>query len=158
LSLIGALDSNVSLVSEGKNGNVVQIQRSRCLLNDGAVIILDNTLWKGLVLAHDNELAKYAPRPEEYGKPERMKNMAKIMHDFNQFLVNASFEVVTGEESWLDGVDDVLSHATEKFKENEGFVTMTTAETASQTKKQAFLQVALLPLRDGLTVVQLKYK
>ena len=68
--------------ADGSNG--------RCLLNENALIIVDNTLWKGLVLEYMDghpDLQRLAPSPELYGgKPERMKLLAKIMHDFNVFV------------------------------------------------------------------------
>jgi len=57
-----------------------------CLLNPGAIIIVDNTLWKGLVLAEqtqDSELRDVAPDPALYGNPARMKSLAAAMHKFN---------------------------------------------------------------------------
>ena len=68
----------------------------RCLLVDGALILVDNTLWKGLVLGcytvNDeglevpSDLAMYSPDPALYGKAERMEMLAQTMHSFNTFV------------------------------------------------------------------------
>lgn len=157
LSLLGALNTTDDLIGEFEKSKVVHIQKSRCLLNNGALILFDNTLWKGLVLSHDDNLARYAPLPEEYGKPDRMKKMAKFMHDFNCFVSTAILEIVEEEGSWLDGVDDVLDLASDKFKEETGVVSITDAQSAV-LKTKAYLQVVLLPFRDGLTAIQLTFK
>ena len=45
-----------------------------CLLAEGALVIVDNTLWKGLVLAHGGEdLAGHTPEAHLYGNPDRLK-------------------------------------------------------------------------------------
>ena len=56
-----------------------------CLLNDNAIIIVDNTLWKGLVLAKDEHLQEFAPDAADFGNPKRMTVIAGIMNEFNEF-------------------------------------------------------------------------
>ena len=53
------------------------------LLRDGALIIVDNTLWKGLVLEHEPDLALQAPPAEIYGNALRMRKLADGMHAFS---------------------------------------------------------------------------
>ena len=44
------------------------------LLAEGAWVVVDNTLWKGLVLAHGGEdLAEHTPEAHLYGNPDRLK-------------------------------------------------------------------------------------
>ena len=58
------------------------------LLNDQAFVIIDNTLWKGLVLGEDDNLKQFAPSGNEYGaNQKRFQNIAKRMHELNKFLV-----------------------------------------------------------------------
>jgi len=54
-----------------------------CLLADGALVIVDNTLWKGLVLTHEEDLQTYAPEASLYGNPARLAALAASMHAFN---------------------------------------------------------------------------
>jgi len=54
-----------------------------CLLADGALVIVDNTLWKGLVLTHEEDLQTYAPEARLYGNPTRLAALAASMHAFN---------------------------------------------------------------------------
>jgi len=61
-------------------------EHQTCLLRDGALILVDNTLWKGLVLNHVEDLKAFAPNASEYGNELRMNNLAKSMHDFNSFV------------------------------------------------------------------------
>jgi hypothetical protein len=92
------------------------------LLREGALIIVDNTLWKGLVLAvppagppvlagatdvdmsntdaraastEHADLSCFAPPPELYGDAKRMRSLAAAMHAFN---VAVSTRGVTGQE------------------------------------------------------------
>eukprot|EP00667_Euglena_gracilis_P015393 EG_transcript_16005 len=53
------------------------------LLAPKGVILADNVLWKGLVLAHDPDLAAHTPAPASAGRPERMATMAAALHRFN---------------------------------------------------------------------------
>ena len=62
--------------SEGKGESEEENRRSsgRSLLAEGALVVVDNTLWKGLVLAHGGEdLAEYTPEAHLYGNPDRLK-------------------------------------------------------------------------------------
>ena len=54
-----------------------------CLLEDGAIIVVDNTLWKGLVMKSDADLEQHAPAAELYGNADRMDKLASVMHEFN---------------------------------------------------------------------------
>ena len=65
---------------EGKGG-----ESRSCLLNDGALVVVDNTLWKGLVLEHTEDLAQYAPEAHLYGNPDRLRALAQSMHEFNEW-------------------------------------------------------------------------
>ena len=56
------------------------------LLNDGALIVVDNTLWKGLVLKQAEDLKEYAPEAALYGNADRMNAIAEKMHEFNTWL------------------------------------------------------------------------
>ena len=86
---------------------------ARCLLNPGAIIMVDNTLWKGLVLSkvswddirvimgrdcfavQTEDLSEYAPRPQEYGDKGRMVKMTDWIHQFNVFVAeHPQLEVV----------------------------------------------------------------
>lgn len=109
-----------SLISEGRVFDLVfldadkrQYQRyvehilESKLLRPGGLILVDNTLWKGLVLHDEESLASFAPAYSDYGKKERMQKIASAMHQFNVFL-----------------------------------------------KSHAELRPLLLPLRDGLTIIE----
>lgn len=63
-----------------------------CLLNPGAIIIVDNTLWKGLVLeqSKDTRLSALAPDAAQFGNPSRMKALAAVMHNFNTLVASRS--------------------------------------------------------------------
>lgn len=85
----------------------VEVILENHLLRPGGLILVDNTLWKGLVLHEEADLAAFAPAYSDYGKKDRMQKLAAALHQFNAFL-----------------------------------------------KNHAQLQPLLLPLRDGLTIVQ----
>ena len=57
-----------------------------CLLNDGALVLVDNTLWKGLVLGQEADLKALAPEARLYGNADRMLALAAVMHEFNAFV------------------------------------------------------------------------
>jgi predicted O-methyltransferase YrrM len=59
----------------------------RPLIRKGGVIVIDNTLWKGLVLNEVEHLAAQAPDPSEFGKAARMTSVAQHMHGLNDFAV-----------------------------------------------------------------------
>jgi caffeoyl-CoA O-methyltransferase len=67
---------------------------AECLLSEGALIVVDNTLWKGLVLAEsaqDGEKGGFVPSaplrdPAEFGKETRMVKLARAMHGFNRYV------------------------------------------------------------------------
>jgi caffeoyl-CoA O-methyltransferase len=64
-------------------------QGQGCLLNDGAIILVDNTLWKGLVLHSERqgqgqgEAGGWAPQAAAFGNERRMQALADSMHAFN---------------------------------------------------------------------------
>lgn len=76
------------------------------LLNSGALIVVDNTLWKGLVLhkvkrepsllylkcslsvEQVDKWKSVAPNPEEFGAAVRMMKVADTMHEFNEFVAH----------------------------------------------------------------------
>jgi caffeoyl-CoA O-methyltransferase len=62
------------------------ILSNKCLLNSNSLIIVDNTLWKGLVLDEVEDLKQYAPEAKLFGRPDRMKVLANTMHSFNEFV------------------------------------------------------------------------
>jgi len=67
----------------------VEIILENRLLRPGGLILVDNTLWKGLVLHEEtDDLAMFAPAYSDYGKRERMQKLASTMHKFNTFLKN----------------------------------------------------------------------
>lgn len=72
-----------------KSGEVVR--SNKCLLNSNSLIIVDNTLWKGLVLDEVEDLKQYAPEAKLFGRPDRMKILANCMHSFNEFVRNHQY-------------------------------------------------------------------
>jgi len=76
-------DYLLELLGEGETSN-------DCMLKPGAILVLDNTLWKGLVLhSSDKEREGGSTQwlmPEHFGKRDRMLTLAQKMHDFNQFV------------------------------------------------------------------------
>ena len=65
---------------EGRTGDG---SRRRPLLRDGALIVVDNTLWKGLVLEKEDDLSHLSPPAEYYGNADRMRRIADVMHTFS---------------------------------------------------------------------------
>ena len=111
---------------------------------------MDNTLWKGLVLTHEEDLQHLSPDPAEYGKPgkrsdmsltsfspsltpfftstDRMAKMALSMHNFNSFVKSLTSTAIPIESNvsamdWLAGVDDVLKDVSTTFSESPEVVT-----------------------------------
>lgn len=82
---------------------------SQVMLSKDALVVVDNVLWKGLVLEHVPDLKNSAPDPASFGSVSRMTKLADAMHEFNTYV-----------------------------KEN--------------TK----LEQIIFPLRDGLSVIQLR--
>eukprot|EP01038_Epipyxis_sp_PR26KG_P012196 gene12196-16339_t len=60
----------------------------KILLTDGALIVVDNTLWKGLVLECGTEIFNSNTEiiSEDDRKSSRMREMAYVMHNFNNFV------------------------------------------------------------------------
>ena len=56
------------------------------LLAPGGVLLADNVLWKGLVLAHSEQFTEHAPDPGLYGKPKRMLKLSESLHRFNEHV------------------------------------------------------------------------
>jgi predicted sulfurtransferase/predicted O-methyltransferase YrrM len=69
------------------------------LLREGGLVIVDNTLWKGLVLqlqqqqqmSSSSSASVFEPTgptrsPSDFGKEERMVKLATAMHEFNAFV------------------------------------------------------------------------
>ncbi len=72
------------LMGEQDDGSV---REDEALLADGALIVIDNTLWKGLVLTFSSPPLRVSPRdPADFGKAERMIKLANHMHMFNKFV------------------------------------------------------------------------
>jgi hypothetical protein len=158
LTLMGAEESE-----ERSNSENVRINRNNCLLNDGALVLLDNTLWKGLVLAEDTELSQFCPPAENYGKPERMQKMASFMHEFNEFVSKLSRDGVIvrvnrDESQWMEGVSDVLQHVSGVFKNSKEVVSATATckpdLESSGSIEMPIQHLTILPLRDGLTLIR----
>eukprot|EP00667_Euglena_gracilis_P014661 EG_transcript_15197 len=98
-----ALDTLAQLKAEGRQFDLVfldadkqrYIQYYEELIGDGAnpgllapkgVILADNVLWYGLVLAHDPELAAYAPDPKVLNFPPWMVDLTADIHRFNEHV------------------------------------------------------------------------
>ena len=64
--------------------NLIGDKGGRPLLSKDALIIVDNTLWKGLVLEYEDDLKEHAPDAKLYGNQDRMRLLAKEMHTFNE--------------------------------------------------------------------------
>jgi caffeoyl-CoA O-methyltransferase len=77
----------LDLLGEGQGQG--QGQGQGCLLNEGAIILVDNTLWKGLVLHSERqgqgqgEAEGWAPQAAAFGNERRMQALADSMHAFN---------------------------------------------------------------------------
>lgn len=71
----------LNLLGEGEG------EGQECLLNDGAIILVDNTLWKGLVLHSEGEgqgaQGAWVPQAASFGNERRMQALADCMHAFN---------------------------------------------------------------------------
>jgi len=68
--------------------NLIGDKGGRSLLSKDALIIVDNTLWKGLVLEYEDDLKDYAPDAKLYGNQDRMRLLAKEMHTFNDAVAS----------------------------------------------------------------------
>ena len=60
------------------------------LLSPGGLIILDNTLWKGLVLHTQSDLQQYGEEYSTYGKNDRQQKLTNIIHDLNVYISSKS--------------------------------------------------------------------
>ncbi len=63
------------------------------ILNDGAVILVDNTLWKGLVSIFDQDPVDISAVGVNVNGPiasDRYLKIAKHMHDFNCFVCESA--------------------------------------------------------------------
>ena len=70
----------------GMNSSDEVVPTKQPLLQDGAIILVDNTLWKGLVLQHEEDLKDLAPQAHLYGNADRMESLAEVMHMFNKWV------------------------------------------------------------------------
>ena len=62
-------DSSSESCSESSSDS--DSSETECLLHANAMLIVDNTLWKGLVLGNVDTLSQYAPEPEDFGNAKR---------------------------------------------------------------------------------------
>lgn len=79
----------------GYNNDLVQQKPS--LLEKGALILIDNTLWKGLVLSQVPKFKSHSPEFSSFGNENRMKVLSQALHEFNTFIkdnLSEEFEVV----------------------------------------------------------------
>lgn len=79
------------------NSETQQYTKSKpSLLDKNALVVVDNTLWKGLVLGQDEDLRNESPDAASFGDVKRMQTMASWMHQFNTMILRYSniFEVV----------------------------------------------------------------
>jgi predicted O-methyltransferase YrrM len=65
---------------------ILGADESQCVLAEGGVILVDNVLWKGLVLAHEPSTHSHAPDPQLIGETVRMRTIAEKMHAFNEMV------------------------------------------------------------------------
>ena len=63
---------------------------SNHLLSPRGLIILDNTLWKGLVLHTQVDLQQYGEEFSIYGKSDRQQKLTNIIHDLNVYINSKS--------------------------------------------------------------------
>ena len=76
------------LMGEQDDGSV---RLDQAILADGALVVVDNTLWKGLVLSSSSSSDEFStlrasPRdPADFGNAKRMMKVAQQMHAFNEF-------------------------------------------------------------------------
>eukprot|EP01041_Mallomonas_annulata_P004593 gene4593-9127_t len=68
--------------SESESGS----SENSSLLAENALIVVDNVLWKGLVLAEESDLKEFAPDAALYGDEKRMHQLASTMHAFNRYV------------------------------------------------------------------------
>jgi len=81
----------LELLGDEASGGVAR-SSGQCLLSDGALIVVDNTLWKGLVLQSESGADKVptgpAVDPAMFGSEKRMIALAQAMHEFNALVKN----------------------------------------------------------------------
>jgi predicted O-methyltransferase YrrM len=58
------------------------------LLSDGAIIIADNTLWKGLVLNEHPAMKSQGSTDDQPAQSHRMQKIASKVHTFNEYVNN----------------------------------------------------------------------
>lgn len=81
------------LLGEVADDNATTANARQPLLRPGALVVVDNTLWKGLVLHEDAVSVASAvehngvlPDASAFGEAARMRKLAKSMHEFNSFV------------------------------------------------------------------------
>ena len=126
----------------GINGNNIEIDPEKCLLADGGIIIVDNTLWKGLVMYHEEDLREFSPAPEEFGKASRMEKLAGEMHDFNAFAKRIS------EPGGLMKINERTTN--DRIDSSEG-----NGDGGNKRQPSISTELIMLPLRDGLTILRI---
>lgn len=62
-------------------------RREDSMLKEGALIVVDNVLWKGLVLGLESDLKSISPDPASFGNEKRMQVVAEDVHAFNKFVL-----------------------------------------------------------------------
>ena len=88
-----------------------------CLLNDGALILVDNVLWKKLVLNCNDGVAPAQATSQADKQEARQRALAQTMHDFNRFVNNhALLSVVI--LPIRDGLSCIRYHAQGKCSEH----------------------------------------
>jgi len=69
--------------------------KGESLLKPNGIIIVDNTLWKGLVLNEvvdhlPQDLKESCPNPSDFGDARRMTAIAQHMHRLNVYLSHSN--------------------------------------------------------------------
>ena len=93
------------------------------LLSPRGLIILDNTLWKGLVLHTQVDLQQYGEEFSIYGKSDRQQKLTNIIHDLNVYInskSNVLRPLLLPMRDGLTIIEYIPQQQEEEEEENEG--------------------------------------
>ena len=160
------------------SGNVLYKRIHRCLLADNAIIMVDNTLWKGLVLKHVHSLSRHTPAvpvDTPHVDPQNSPNSANsqysqyALHNRNISATNRLLKSAAGVHQFNS---TVCSSSSSSNNNSSGTATTTITDTNTNndinidtdsanewlTSSQIFSRhlhsVVMLPVRDGMSILR----
>lgn len=129
-------------------GNEIVYRRAhRCVLADNAIVMIDNTLWKGLVLRHVSGLAMHAPSIDMLLNPQNPVNPQYAQHRKNISASKRLLKSAAGVHQFNVNMSPQKAHAAGMKTDSEWL-------QCTEIFSKHLQSVVMLPLRDGMSILR----